>query len=93
MHHKHQWNTTMHGNACQYYNWKKCNYNIEVSTLVGEKVKISLISGVEGNGYKIPSVLIFKAKKEGRIEKTLDKLELIKQKKIYIYCWEYTCSY
>ena len=67
---------------------KKGTNNIEVCTFGGEKVRISLILGVSGNGYKLPPVLIFKAKKDGRLEKTLNELELVKQKKIYIYCQE-----
>ena len=65
---------------------KKGTNNIEVYTFGGEKVRISLILGVSGNGYKLPPVLIFKAKKDGRLKKTLNELELVRQKKIYIYC-------
>ena len=61
---------------------KKGTHNIEVSTFGGKKVRISLILGVSGNGYKLPPVLIFNAKKDGRLEKTLNELELVKQKKI-----------
>ena len=67
---------------------KKGTNNIEISTFGGEKVRISLILGVSGNGYKLPPVLIFKPKKYGRLEKTLNELELVKQKKIYVYCQE-----
>ena len=63
-----------------------------ISTFGGEKVRISLFLGVSGNGYKLPPVLIFKAKKYGRLEKTLNELELVKQKKIYVYCQENTWS-
>ena len=67
---------------------KKGTNNIEVSIFGGEKGRISLILGVSGNGYKLLPVLIFKAKKDGRLENTLHELELVKQKKIYIYCQE-----
>ena len=64
---------------------KKGTNNIEVSIFGGEKGRISLILGVSGNGYKLPPVLIFKAKKDGRLEKTLHEFdELNKRKFIYI---------
>ena len=48
-------------------------------------MRISLILGVTGNGFKLPPVLIFKAKKDGRLEETLNELDLVKPKKIYVY--------
>ena len=71
---------------------KKRNNNIEIKTFGGEKVRISLIFGISGNGYKLPPVLIFKAKKDGKLEKSVNELELVKQKKIYVYCQENTWS-
>lgn len=47
---------------------KKGTNNIEISTFGGKKVRISVILGIGGNGYKLPPVLIFKAKKDGRLE-------------------------
>ena len=54
---------------------EKCTNIFEVSIFGGEKVRISLIFCVSGNGYKLLSVLIFKAKKDSRLEKTLNELD------------------
>lgn len=55
-------------------------------------MRISLILGVTGNGFKLPPVLIFKAKKDGRLEETLNELDLVKPKKIYVYWQENAAS-
>ena len=61
---------------------KNSTNNIEIATFGGEKVRISLILGNGGNGYKLPPLLIFKSKKDGRLEKSLNSLDLVKQKKV-----------
>lgn len=67
---------------------EKKDTNIEITTFWGEKVRISLILGIGGNGYKLLPLLIFKAKKDGRLEKSLNSLDLVKQKKVYVSCQE-----
>ena len=47
--------------------------DIEVTTFGGEKERISLILVIAGNGGKLPPILIFKAKKGGNLEKTLNQ--------------------
>ena len=65
---------------------KNSTNNIEIASFGGEKVRISLILGNGGNGYKLPPLLIFKSKKDGRLEKSLNSLDLVKQKKVYVCC-------
>lgn len=55
--------------------------DIDIATFGGEKVSISLILACEGNGNKLPPVLIFKVKWVGKLEKTLCFLPIVKEKK------------
>lgn len=62
--------------------------DIDIATFGGEKVRISLILACAGNGTKLPPLLIFKAKRGGKLEKNLSSLSIVKEKKIFIFCQE-----
>ena len=59
---------------------KKDANNIGINIFGGEKIKISCILIVADNGNKLSPVLIFKTKKDGRLEKSLNELALVNQK-------------
>ena len=65
---------------------KKGAKNIEIITTGGEKIRISAILSISGDGKKLPPVLIFKAKPGGKLAKKLNAIEIVKQKKIFVYC-------
>lgn len=65
---------------------KKGAENIETVTTGGEKIRISAILAISGDGKKLPPVLIFKAKQQGKLAKKLGAIEIVKQKKIFVYC-------
>ena len=60
--------------------------DIEVATFGGEKVRISLILSCAADGTKLAPILIFKAKNEGNLEKSLNKIPIVKSGKIFCYC-------
>ena len=60
---------------------KKGAKNIEIITTSGDKIRISAILAISGDGKKLPHVLIFKAKPEGKLAKKLNAIEIVKQKK------------
>ena len=64
---------------------KKGAKNIEIITTGGEKIRISAILSISGDGKKLPPVLIFKAKPEGKLAKKLNAIEIVKQKKKFLY--------
>ena len=45
--------------------------DIDIITFWGEKVRISVILAITGIGKKLPSILIFKAKIYGNLEKIM----------------------
>jgi hypothetical protein len=64
---------------------KKGKKDIEIITMGGEKIRISALLAISGNGNKLPPVLIIKAKPDGKLTKKLNEIEIVKQKKfLYI---------
>ena len=54
-----------------------------MATFGGEKVRISLLLSCAAYGTKLPLILVYKATKGGNLEKFLNKLPIIKNKKIF----------
>ena len=61
---------------------------IDIYTFGADKVRISAILSIVGNGNKLPPILVFKAKKNGRLENELNTLPIVRDKKIFVYCQE-----
>ena len=61
---------------------------IDIYTFGADKVRISAILSQVGNGNKLPHILVFKAKKKGRLENELNTLPIVRDKKIFVYCQE-----
>lgn len=51
-----------------------------------EKNHITVILAITGKGNKLPPVLIFKGKNDKTNEKRYNRLDVVKQKRIYIFC-------
>ena len=64
----------------------KENKEIDIYTFGADKVRISVLLSIAGNGNKLPPILVFKAKKNGRFENDLNSLQIVKDKKIFVYC-------
>ena len=63
---------------------KKCAKVIETITTGGEKIRISAILSISGDGNKLLPVLIFKVKPEGKLSKKLNEIKIVKKKFWYI---------
>ena len=60
--------------------------DIEVATFEGEKVTFSLLLSFAADGAKLIPILVFKATKGDNLEKSLNTLPIVKNKKIFSYC-------
>ena len=54
-----------------------------MATFGGEKVRISLFLSCAPDGTKLPPILVFKATKGGNLEKFINTLPIVKNKKIF----------
>ena len=62
------------------------NKNIDIKTDGREKYRISVILSVAGDGTKLPPLVIFKGEEGKTIEKSLNTLYYVKNKKIFVHC-------
>ena len=65
---------------------KKGAKQIEIVTSGAEKDRVSLFLAVAANGNRLPPLIIFKGVPGAKIEKELNKLQLVKDKKIFVLC-------
>ena len=65
---------------------KKGAKQIEIITSGAEKYRVSLLLTKSANGNRFPPLIIFKGVPGAKIEKELNKLQLVKDKKIFVLC-------
>ena len=62
------------------------NKHADIETMGKEKYRISIILGITDDGYKLPAFVIAKGEEGKTIEKQLQDLYYVKNKKIYVFC-------
>ena len=67
---------------------KKGKKNIIINTQNQEKCRITVLLGILADGFKLPPLIIFKAKENGTVFKELSNLKYVKDGSIFIYCNE-----
>ena len=73
---------------------KKGVKEVEIVTSGAEKDRVSLLLSVAADGTKLPPMIIFKGVPGAKIEKELNSLPLVKNKKIYVCCQQNSwCTY
>jgi len=66
---------------------EKCGEtSIRIKTFGKSKQKISCILCIFGNGKKAPPMIVFKGVPEGALEKKLNKIQEVCDKKVYVVC-------
>ena len=59
---------------------------VNIKTHGQERIHVTAILWIVADGTKLPPMLVFKGKQDGRVEKRLHKNSLVKEKKIFAYC-------
>ena len=67
---------------------KKGEKNIIINTQNQEKCRITVLLGILADGFKLPPLIISKAKENGTVFKELSNLKYVKDGSIFIYCNE-----
>ena len=67
---------------------KKGEKEVIINTHENEKHHITVILTITGKGNKLPPVIIFKGKIDKSNEKRYNKLDVVKQNRVYIFCQE-----
>ena len=83
--HQYRWNPYLY----RLFQNKKVDFkrgkDIDIITFGNEKVRISVLLGITDKGKKISSVLIFKAKPYGKLEKKLNQINIVKGWKFLVF--------
>ena len=65
---------------------KICSKEVDIKTHRQEKISVTAILWIIADGTKLPPMLVFKGKSDSRVERSLNKNWLVKDKKVFANC-------